>query len=437
MVNVIRWVWLATVWPLILVSSLAVGQSPQSQYIVMSVGEVRVMKVPDVEQIATGNESIINYKALESGEFMVIAIGEGRTNLQLWQKGGRRLEIWVTVNSANSSSDLRFAKTAVANIPGMKVREFEGKLIFEGIIDARFKDTAFGLMSYFKNSMNLLQVREFEVKPLIRMDVKIIDMSEDAVSRLGVNWSQSTTGPIYGVHKTFKHNNHYRLAMEDDNGTNEDILGIVPPDKGLYSYFGITASLGSTIDLMASNGDAVVIAAPKLSAKSGEVARFASGGEFPIPMINGLGGASVEFKAYGVLLEIQPTVDENGSINASVATELSMVDNATQVNGVPGVIMRSSETVVNLSHGDTLVISGLEQASASMQNSKVPILGDIPLLGRLFSSRSKDAKKNELIIMITPYIFDANSDINQELLNKEESVRRRFKGQKLIEDLLR
>lgn len=417
-------------------ASLALAQPEYS--IRLNIGEVRVMDFPEVEQIASGNEDVVNHRALESGEFLLMGVGQGETSVHIWQKGGRRTEMWVSVNGTNVSSSLRLARSVSRNIPGLKARDFEGRIIFEGQISARHAKTFELMLRHFPENVNMVTIREFDVKPLVRMDVKILEIRKRAMSQLGVNWQESAAGPIVGIHKAVQHNGFYSLAQESptDAGITEAMLQAVPGDYGLYTYGGLTSVLGSRIDLLAQNGDAAVIAAPKLSAKSGESAEFISGGEFPIPMTDELGRMVVEFKEYGVLLKITPEVDEQGTINTYVSTELSVVDFATEINNVPGLTKRSSNTVVNLNSGDTLVISGLAQANTSNQYQKMPFLGDIPGIGWLFKSREKGFDEGELVITVTPYVFDPASKLNTDLLKIEDRMQDHFKNYDITDGLL-
>lgn len=403
------------------------AQAQSTRVIDMYVGDVRVMQMADVVQVAVGNEDVVKYKPMDDGEFLVIAGSPGESKLHIWQRGSRRQTVQINVYAHNPSKSLELAQTAVQGIPGLKVRSHEDKLIFEGVISQAHSKTFEDLLSHFEHPVNLVRYRDFDVKPLVRLDVKILEIRKRALSQLGVRWHQVASGPAIGIHKSFSKRNPFRIYSEDPNGNDlEGLISSVPTDRGLYGYAGITSALGSRIDLLAENGDAAVIAAPKLSAKSGEAANFVSGGEFPIPIVDNDGRTIVEFKKYGVLLDIIPEVDADGNINTYVSTELSAIDFANQVNDIPGLTTRSSETTVNMASGDTLVISGLASAEFSEQVAKLPVLGDLPLLGNLFKSKDKNFDASELVIMVTPHIVEVASDLNQKLVERGNEIQSRF-----------
>ena len=121
----------------------------------------------------------------------------------------------------------------------------------------------------------------------------------------------------------------------------------------------MVSSLSSMINLMVQNGNAAMLAEPRLSTRSGGKARFVAGGELPIPVLSANGAANVDFKEYGVRFEVEPVVNAQGVISASLYTEVSSIDDEVTVMGVPGLRKQSSNTDVNLRPGETLVIAGM------------------------------------------------------------------------------
>lgn len=387
----------------------------------LQAGEVRVIKMADVEQVAIGSDGIAQYKPLDNGQFIIIGVAPGETTLQVWRTGGKQHRINITVSREDLSKTFGLAKQLSQSVPGLKVRMAGNRVVFEGEIDERYERTYATLLGEFSRPIDLVQFRTFENKPIIRMDVKVIELRKRLLSQLGIRWDQGTSGPIVGVQRAFRTNDFYRITRDDANGLAGEILEATPNTTGFFSYAGITATLGSIIDLFAENGDAVILAAPKLSVKSGETANFLSGGSFPIPVVDGFGQTSVEFRDYGVILDILPDVDADGVINTQVTAEVSAIDFAVQVGDIPGLTNRRSSTTVNLNNGDTFAISGLAAANSSKQISKVPFFGDLPIIGGFFRSTDKSFDTTELVILITPYVIDAESEANQIML--EESKR--------------
>jgi pilus assembly protein CpaC len=197
-------------------------------------------------------------------------------------------------------------------------------------------------------------------------------------------------------------------------------------------YFGLQSTLASVLNLMEQKGDAIVLAEPILSCRSGGSAKFLAGGEVPLPTTSSVGTTSVQFKPYGIKFEINPTLTESGSIAARVMTELSTVDPAIKVGDLPAFLSRQTETEVNLREGETLVISGLISEDRSKTVEKLAGLADIPVLGRLFQSKDFRERRSEMVVFVTPRFISPDSALNQEMTSRssqsEADVRKAIEG---------
>ena len=167
-------------------------------------------------------------------------------------------------------------------------------------------------------------------------------------------------------------------------------------------------NLLSAIDLGETTGQVTTLANPNLTALSGETATFLAGGEVPIPVSQGLGAVSVDYKQYGVSLAYTPTVLSDGRISLRVRPEVSQLDysNAVTLGGtrVPGITSRRAETTLELGSGQSMMIGGLLQNSHNNNIQKTPFLGDLPIIGSLFRSNGFQRNETELVIIITPYL---------------------------------
>jgi len=147
---------------------------------------------------------------------------------------------------------------------------------------------------------------------------------------------------------------------------------------------------------------------PNLTALSGETAEFLAGGEFPIPQSQGLGTTSVEYKNYGVSLTYTPTVLANGRISLRVRPEVSELSSrgAVTLDGfqIPALTTRRAETTIELGSGQSFMIAGLMSGNSQNLLEKTPGLGDVPILGNLFRSKSYQRGETELVIVVTPYL---------------------------------
>lgn len=193
----------------------------------------------------------------------------------------------------------------------------------------------------------------------------------------------------------------------------------------------------SAIDIGETNGQVTTLANPNLTALSGETGTFLAGGEIPIPVSQGLGAVSVEYKQYGVSLAYTPTVLADGRISLRVRPEVSQLSSAgaVTINGttIPALTTRRAETTVELGSGQSFMIGGLLQNDHLNSIDKAPGLGDVPVLGALFRSNEFQRHETELVIIITPYLvkpvnaneivlptdgYKAPTDIDRILLGK-------------------
>ena len=176
---------------------------------------------------------------------------------------------------------------------------------------------------------------------------------------------------------------------------------------GLGRLFGLDCALGA-LDLSERLGLITTISQPNLTALSGETATFLAGGEFPIPISQGLGNVAIEYRDFGVSLAYTPTVLANGRISIRVRPEVSELSSqgAVTLNGfqVPSLTIRRTETTVELGSGQSFMIAGLLSNNAQHALDKAPGLGDVPILGNLFRSRDFRRGETELVIIVTPYL---------------------------------
>ena len=228
----------------------------------------------------------------------------------------------------------------------------------------------------------------------VTLQVRIAEVSRSFGKDIGVNWRADNSAPT-GAGTTFSANNNGGAANINLGGR---LLGL---------------NVLSQLDIGETEGFVTTLATPNLTALSGEKASFLAGGEFPIPISSVSGGftqISVEFKNYGISLDFVPTVLADGRISLTVKPEVSEIDfqNAVTVNGsrIPGVTTRRVETTVELGSGQSFVIGGLLKASSTNNFSKIPGVGDVPILGALFRSNGWKRGETELMIVVTPYLVN-------------------------------
>ena len=176
------------------------------------------------------------------------------------------------------------------------------------------------------------------------------------------------------------------------------------------------ASFDALIQALKSRGDFKSLAEPNLLTLPGQEASFLAGGEFPFPVIqagNATGGLTIVFKEFGIRLKFTPYITEGGSIRLHVAPEVSSLDfaNGLVISGfqIPTILSRRAETEVELRDGQHLAIAGLVDNTTLKNVSKIPLLGDVPVLGMFFRSTSARQNRSELLVIVTPHLVDASA----------------------------
>lgn len=205
---------------------------------------------------------------------------------------------------------------------------------------------------------------------MVFFEVSFTEINRDAFEELGVKWPASTT-------------------FTDPSGIR---IGSFEPAHNLEI----------TINHLVHRGKARIISKPRLTCGSGQEASFQAGGELPIPKSDLEGRLTIAWKPYGIILQIAPTIDSGGIIHTRIRSEVSMVDQANAVDGIPGILTRRIDTHLSLTLGQTIVLSGLVHSDDAERITKIPLLGNIPILGEIFKSRSFQKKETEMVVFLCP-----------------------------------
>jgi pilus assembly protein CpaC len=168
--------------------------------------------------------------------------------------------------------------------------------------------------------------------------------------------------------------------------------------------------VGATLKDLASKNVLQILAEPNVLAMNGKEASFITGGEFPFPTLqgggSGVGQITVSFREFGVRIHFLPTITPRGTIRLHVTPEVSSLDyaNALTVSGItiPGLNTRRVDTEIELENGQTFAIAGLLDRRTTEAMSKIPGLADIPVLGKIFQTRTLNRTNSELLILVTP-----------------------------------
>jgi pilus assembly protein CpaC len=256
----------------------------------------------------------------------------------------------------------------------------------------------------------------------ILLQVRFAEVDRAALTQLGVNILSTGVGKTIGSISTNQFGGTGSWNISDSfpvrgpQPTTGEKFNVSQIASALNIFlFNPNIHLGVAIQALQAKNLFQILAEPNLMTESGKEASFLAGGEFPYPVVQSVGGGtttspaiSITFKEYGIRLSFTPVLMADGTIHLKVKPEVSTLDysNAVVVSGftLPALSTRRVESDMNLSDGQTFAIAGLVDNRVTELLNKVPGIGDIPILGKLFQSKSLNKTKNELLVIVTPHI---------------------------------
>jgi pilus assembly protein CpaC len=374
-----------------------------------------------IARVAIGLGDIAEASAVSPTEIMVNGKTPGETSLIIWDIHGGRQFFNVTVRpmSTLSGDNLDAVRRELrTELPGQTIKvSYDNNNIFlrGDVRDLTSSDRAVKIASTAGKVVNLLSVDVPSSDPQILLKVRFAAVSRSLEKELGINFFDLgaanavggvSTGqyspPSIGVPGTSSAESIGTGTAVGDFSNELNLLAFIP---GL--------DLGATIQALEQKGLVETLAEPNVMATNGHEASFLAGGEFPYPVVQGTsaGGSTavtIQFKEYGIRLNFIPTITPRGSIRLQVAPEVSELDytNEVEISGfeVPGITSRKVNTEVELRDGQSFVIGGLLDKEETETFDKIPFLGDIPILGKLFQSMTRTKNDTELIVIVTPEI---------------------------------
>ena len=418
---------------LVAVQSSAQDASAIHRTLNLYANQVKVLPCDPLTRVAVGNGKLLSVSTL-TRQIVMVADAPGTTDVYLWEKNGRQIAYHVNITAADNLQIFGDLQGLLTEFPGVRARTTGRQVVLSGNASTgELKRLNLAIRAY-PGVVDLVRPDTVAMKRMVVLDVQVVDFSKTALDNLGINWQTSIVGPAVGLVGDFVNNSLYRLgdvtqggqAGNALNGPQGGLSGLplnVPP---FSSYAGIVSSITSQINLAVQNGQAYILANPRLVTRSGGTATFLAGGEVPIPVSAGFGAVSVTYKNYGVKLKIQPDVDHQGNILATVDTAISQINPALTVQGYPAFLTRKTDSVVNVHSGQTIVLSGLIHATGANSINKLPWLGDIPILGTLFRDTQFQHDQSELVIFVTPEVINPNSPVNRAMIRQGRQDITRF-----------
>ena len=413
--------------------SSTLSSTDEVETITLSLGQGHLMEVGQVLRIALGSGRVLQANWLDDRQLLLIPEAPGETTLHLWLKGGGIRKYQILVTESNSVRLAQDMNLLLGENSGVRARALGDRILLEGqnpTEEGAWR--AAELVKRYPQVISLVSRRGYE--QMINLEVKMIEIGRNALKQLGVRWQGggagdwAVSGPSFGVIGDFKRSGAF---LPEGGAAATRGFAVAPRIHPFATSASMVSSLSSMIDLMVQNGDAAVLAEPRLSTRSGGKARFVAGGELPIPVLSANGAANVDFKEYGVRFEVEPVVNAQGVISASLHTEVSSIDDEVTVMGVPGLRKQSSNTDVNLRPGETLVIAGMVRNEMSGAITKIPGLGDLPILGHLFRSKRFRQRESEMVVLITPRLSEQGSSPAadprvQDLQQRADALKKQF-----------
>jgi pilus assembly protein CpaC len=345
---------------------------------------------PDIADVQVKSPTLVYISAKAPGETVIYAVDAADSVL---------LNAPILVE--HDLSRLRSSLRQLA--PGERVSadSVDGNLVLNGVVsDAGKADKVRALAASIASEVKGAQVinRMTVATPnQVNLQVRVAEVNVTKLNEIGVNWAK------IGQSLSFLTNNPVTVMGE---ATNFLTVGKVPGAQ-------------ATISALEREGFITNLAQPNLTAMSGQTASFLAGGEFPVPIsgssnvTSGFPTISVEFKSFGVSLAFTPTVIDANHLNLRVRPEVSALSTIGQVSvpltatstvTIPALTVRRAETSVELGSGESFALAGLLQHNTEQDVSKVPWIGDIPIIGAVFRSDRFQRNETDLVVIVTPYL---------------------------------
>ncbi len=392
-------------------AATAMGETDRSAEVALLVGRSTLLNVgSNITRVSLTSPNVADAMVTTPSQLLVHGKAPGTISMFVWDRAGgiKRYEVVVR----RDLSEL--VQQTKQLFPGEQISvHSNGKdVVISGTVSSKYvidkaAEVASGYVEKKEDVVNLLRQQEGVASNQVMLRVRFAEVSRSAMQELGVNLfaAGANQGQWYGRTTTGQN-----AAPIFDEGR------LVFSDFLNLFLFDAKNNIGGAIKALQNKGLFQSLAEPNLIAENGKEASFLAGGEYPYPVVQGQSGGTsvtIQFKEFGVRLTFTPTIVGNDLVKLKVAPEVSSLDfsNAVTLEGfrVPAISTRRTQTEVELQDGQTFAIAGLMNNTITSQLSKIPGIGDIPILGYLFRSKAAQKNQTELVVMITPQILRRGS----------------------------
>lgn len=344
------------------------------------------------EEVVIGDPAIATITPLTNNSFYVLGQGLGTTGIALFDENRSLIgtfDVEVTLDTKLLASTIR------DSVPGasIKVTSANGRIILSGTVpDAVAAEKASQIAARFAGEEEIINTVNISSSQQVQLNVRFVEINRAAGKELSSRISAVYAGPGGSI--------SFNSAPQASSNT--------PAGELIGSLVSDGFSIDVAIDALEDRGIARRLAEPNLIARSGETATFLAGGEFPIPVSEEDGRVTVTYKKFGVGLAFSPTVLSDGLIALDIEPEVSSIDTTASYRvgsiAIPGFSVRRAKTSIDLRSGQSFMIAGLLQSENVIDTQRVPGLGNLPVLGALFSSKAYQRRETDLVIIVTPFL---------------------------------
>lgn len=423
---------------LLAAAMLSFGSACAAEPVEVSLNESKYMAASGITRLAVGNPAIADVQLLSSGDFLLVGKKAGTTSLIVWSDGGRRTE--YTVYVAGNDRGMASAIQDAIGYPKVHVQMIKDRVMLRGKVENQYEhDTALKIAGLYTggDGSSVIDLLEMEHPSQIRLEAQIIEINSDYTKNLGIQyWSQTPGSNSSSGSSTGNPNNNITVGTAGLFYGGEDFSSTRKHGGWLGSH---VANVNVTLQALINEGKARILSRPSITTMSGKTANILIGGRIPIPVSDGNGNVSIDWHEYGVKLKIEPVVDSEDKITSKVHAEVSTLDYSHGVKidsfSVPGIATREAESEVNVRSGMTMAIGGLINSEDAKIVSKIPLLGDLPIIGRFFRHTSNTRDKREVIILITPTLVadDTPAPMSRRMKESYEASERAARNRELVE----
>lgn len=354
-----------------------------------------------IVRVAVTNPEIADVRVINNTSLNIVGYKGGSTSFTVWYSDESMVDYNITVSLADSGFAELIKK--VMNIPGVEVEKIADRVLLRGTVGNQYQNNqAQKIAEMFADKDHVINLLKVDKPVQINLAALVIDISSKNAKDIGF---------FYG-------NSSIDTSANGTVSVSDITFGTAGTFYGGQNYHHISGKVGAPVDVMlqalVSQGKAEILSRPNITTLSGEQANILIGGEIPVPTTKD-GEISIEWREYGIKLNIEPTSDDAENITAKVQAEISTLDYAHQISTsagtIPGLTSRKAGTSVSLKSGSALAIGGLLNSEDAKTVTKIPLLGDIPIIGQFFRHSSTSKEKREMMILLIPSIVDESTPV--------------------------